>query len=152
MGTFIYFAAVTVMLYLGEWLGSRGGQLALRMAMNREEASWRPILVRAAMSAPPLSTFERGLFIVLIMAVLFAMPSDTLIERVFLFFFCGLAYSLLQLGFSLLKGYWAVKDAGDNMTEEEQRYYATQMVMERGMQAIEEEKKKEKLQNSAKEE
>ena len=39
---------------------------------------------------------------------------------VFLFFFCGLAYSLLQLGFSLLKGYWAVKDAGDNMTEEEQ--------------------------------
>ena len=124
----------------------------LRMAMNREEASWRPTLVRAAMSAPSLSTFERGLFIVLIMAVLFAIPSETLIERVVLFFFCGLAYSLLQLGFRLLKGYWAVKDAGDNMTEEEQRYYATQMVMERGMQAIEEEKKKEKLQNSAKEE
>ena len=103
MGTLIYFAAVTVMLYLGEWLGSRGGQLALRMAMNREEASWRPTLVRTAMSAPPLSTFERGLFIVLIMAVLFAIPSETLIERVFLFFFCGLAYSLLQLGFS----HWA---------------------------------------------
>ena len=88
----------------------------------------------------------------LIMAVLFAIPSETLIERVFLFFFCGLAYSLLQLGFGLLKGYWAVKDAGDNMTEEEQRYYATQMVMERGMQALEEEKKKEKLEKPAKDE
>ena len=148
MNTIIYFALLFAMLSLGRFLGEKTFSALFHWALRRQHST----LLRSFISAPRLAFWERGFFTVLVMAVLFSLPVRSEIENLAIFLACGLSLSLIETGFSLLKGYWAVKDAGDNMTEEEQRYYATQMVMERGMQAIEEEKKKEKLQNSAKEE
>ncbi len=132
MSTIIYFALLFAMLSLGRFFGDKLFSALFNWAVRTQKA----LLLRSFLSAPPLAFWERGLFTVLVMAVLFSLPLKSEIENLAVFLLCGLSIALLETGFSLLKGYWAVKDAGGGLTEAEKRHYATQRVIEEGVQAI----------------
>lgn len=134
MSTIIYFALLFAMLSLGRFFGDKLFSALFNWAVRGQRA----LLLRSFLSAPPLAFWERGLFTVLVMAVLFSLPLKSEIENLAVFLLCGLSIALIETGFSLLKGYWAVKDAGDGLTEAEKRHYATQRVIEEGVQAIQE--------------
>lgn len=134
MGTIIYFALLFAMLSLGRFIGDKLFSLIFNWAVRSQNT----LLLRSFLSAPPLAFWERGLFTVLVMAVLFSLPAKTEIANLAVFLACGLIIALLETGFSILKGYWAVKDAGEGLTETEKRHYATQRVISEGVQALQE--------------
>lgn len=140
MNTIIYFALLFAMLSLGRFLGEKAFTTLFHWALRHQHST----LLRSFISAPRLAFWERGLFTVLVMAVLFSLPVRSEIENLAIFLSCGLSLSLIETGFSLLKGYWAVKDAGDGLTDEEKRRYATQRVIEEGVQAIHEKDKEQR--------
>ncbi|WP_346355022.1 hypothetical protein [Azotosporobacter soli] len=137
MNTIIYFALLFAMLSLGRFIGEKLFSALFNWAVRSQNST----LLRSFVSAPNLAFWERGLFTVLVMAVLFSMPISSEIENLAVFLACGLSMSLVETGFSLLKGYWAVKDAGDGLTEAEKRHYTTQRVIEEGVQAIQDKDK-----------